>query len=103
VGGAWSISSVIAFSGVCLLSVSTKEPEASSLPRAPSLALGLWRGDIEGVIPENAMPSLFRFLFVCAMIAGTIYGTMVALVTFVEPTEREVTIRIPSERVNPQP
>ena len=48
------------------------------------------------------MPSLFRFLFVCAMIAGTIYGTMVALVTFVEPTEREVTIRIPSERVNPQ-
>ncbi|WP_242218717.1 hypothetical protein [Shinella zoogloeoides] len=49
------------------------------------------------------MPSLFRFLFVCAMIAGTIYGTMVALVTFVEPMEREVTIRIPSERVNPQP
>ncbi|MFC6447344.1 hypothetical protein [Shinella zoogloeoides] len=49
------------------------------------------------------MPSLFRFIFVCAMIAGTIYGAMVALVTFVEPTEREVTIRIPSERVNPQP
>ena len=49
------------------------------------------------------MPSLFRFLFVCAMIAGTIYGTMVALVTFVEPMEREVTIRIPSERENPQP
>ncbi|MGQ3214734.1 hypothetical protein [Shinella sp.] len=49
------------------------------------------------------MPTLFRFLFVCAVIAGSIYGAMVALVTFVEPTEREVTIRIPSERVNPQP
>ena len=48
------------------------------------------------------MPSLFRFLFICAVIAGSIYGTMVALVALVEPTEREVTIRIPSERVNPQ-
>ncbi|MDX3929791.1 MAG: hypothetical protein QHC90_28845 [Shinella sp.] len=48
------------------------------------------------------MPTLFRFLFVCAMIAGVIYGAMVALVTFVEPRERSVTIRIPSERVNPQ-
>jgi hypothetical protein len=49
------------------------------------------------------MPTLFRFLFFCAVIAGAIYGTMLALVTFVEPTAREVTIRIPSERVNPQP
>lgn len=53
--------------------------------------------------PENAMPTLFRFLFFCAVIVGSVYGVMVALVTFVEPTEREVTIRIPSERVNPQP
>lgn len=47
------------------------------------------------------MPTLFRFLFVLAVIAAAIYGTMVALVTFVEPQERNVTIRIPSERVNP--
>lgn len=46
------------------------------------------------------MPTLFRFLFFCAVLAGMIYGAMVALVTFVEPREREVTIRIPSERVN---
>jgi hypothetical protein len=46
------------------------------------------------------MPSLFRFLFICALIAGVIYGTMVALVTFVNPLERDVTIRIPSERIN---
>ena len=49
------------------------------------------------------MPTLFRFLFFCAVVAGMIYGTMVALVTFVEPRERDVTIRIPSERVNTQP
>lgn len=29
-----------------------------------------------------------------------VYGTMVALVTFVDPVERDVTVRIPSERVN---
>ncbi|MDM9627238.1 hypothetical protein QTL95_15120 [Rhizobium sp. S152] len=49
------------------------------------------------------MPSLFRFLAVLAVIAGAIYGTMWALVTFVEPEPRDVTIRIPSERVNPPP
>ncbi|ACI56864.1 hypothetical protein GGI64_003579 [Rhizobium leguminosarum] len=47
------------------------------------------------------MPTLFRFLFVCAILAGTVYGAMWALVTFVEPEPRDVTIRIPSERVNP--
>ncbi|MEI2299457.1 hypothetical protein [Ensifer sp. MJa1] len=46
------------------------------------------------------MPTLFRFLFVCAVIAGLVYGTMVGLVTFVEPVERDVTVKIPSERVN---
>jgi hypothetical protein len=46
------------------------------------------------------MPTLFRFLFICALIAGVIYGSMVVLVTFVDPVERDVTIRIPSERIN---
>ncbi|WP_200950915.1 hypothetical protein [Rhizobium sp. Root1220] len=47
------------------------------------------------------MPSLFRLLAILAIIAGAIYGTMWGLVTFVEPQERDVTIRIPSERINP--
>ncbi|MGG7580257.1 hypothetical protein NMA58_18540 [Rhizobium sp. YTUHZ045] len=47
------------------------------------------------------MPTLFRFLFFCAILAGTVYGAMWALVTFVEPEPRDVTIRLPSERVNP--
>ena len=41
------------------------------------------------------MPTLFRFLFVLAVIAGIVYGSMVALVTLVDPRERDVTVRIP--------
>ncbi len=47
------------------------------------------------------MPTLFRFTIVLATIAGMIYGSMVLLVMFVQPREREVTVRIPSERLNP--
>ena len=47
------------------------------------------------------MPTLFRFLVICAVIAGSIYGAMWALVLFVDPQPRDVTIRIPSERLNP--
>ncbi|WP_202615471.1 hypothetical protein [Rhizobium deserti] len=47
------------------------------------------------------MPTLFRFLFVLALIAGAIYGSMVGLVLLVEPRERDVTVRVPSERLNP--
>lgn len=46
------------------------------------------------------MPTLFRFLFILAVIAGAVYGSMVALVFLVEPRERDVTVRIPSERLN---
>ena len=49
------------------------------------------------------MPTLFRFLFILAVIGGVIYGSMLALVLLVEPREREVTIRVPSERLNPAP
>ena len=47
------------------------------------------------------MPSLFRFLFIVAVLAAIIYGAMFALVMFVEPTQREMSVRVPSERVNP--
>ena len=47
------------------------------------------------------MPTLFRFLFLCFTLAMLVYGVMWALVTFVEPREREVTVRVPSERINP--
>ncbi|WP_422371661.1 histidine kinase [Hoeflea sp.] len=47
------------------------------------------------------MPTLFRFLVFCAIIAGIVYGAMFALVLYVEPVEREVTIRVPTEKLNP--
>lgn len=49
------------------------------------------------------MPSLFRFLFIIAVLAGIAYGAMFALVTFVEPNQGEMSIRVPAERLNPQP
>lgn len=48
-----------------------------------------------------AMPTLFRFTMILATIAGLVYGGMVLLVMVVQPRDREVTVRIPSERLNP--
>ena len=50
---------------------------------------------------ESQIFDVFRFLFVLAAIAGIVYGSMVALVMLVDPRERDVTVRIPSERLNP--
>lgn len=47
------------------------------------------------------MPSLFRFLFIVAFLAALVYGGMFALTLLVEPTPREMDVRVPSERVNP--
>ena len=47
------------------------------------------------------MPTLFRFLLICLGIAGFIYGTLYGLAVFVQPRERDITVRLPSERVNP--
>ena len=47
------------------------------------------------------MPSLFRFLVLIGVLAGIGYGSMVALAVLVEPTPREMTVRIPSERMYP--
>ena len=46
------------------------------------------------------MPSLFRFLFLCAVLAGIVYGAMFALIIYVEPVDREVTVRVPTEKRN---
>lgn len=47
------------------------------------------------------MPTLFRFLYWCALIAGIIYAILFSLAYLVEPTPRDATIEIPSERTNP--
>jgi hypothetical protein len=47
------------------------------------------------------MPSLIRLLVVLGLIGAVIYGGMVALVALVEPKQREMSVRIPSERLQP--
>lgn len=67
-------------------------------------ALSLPRCSLKAVFEKRTgvpMPTLFRFIFVLAAIAAIIYGSMVSLVALVQPREREVTVRIPSERLNP--
>ena len=47
------------------------------------------------------MPSLIRFLVFCAVVVGLVYGAMLALTLYVDPTPREKSIRVPSEMINP--
>ncbi|RYE30821.1 MAG: histidine kinase [Hyphomicrobiales bacterium] len=48
------------------------------------------------------MPTLFRFLAFIAIVAGLIFGGMVALVTFVEPVQREMIENVPPAKLQPK-
>ena len=58
-------------------------------------AIELQRGAFAGPV----LPSLFRFLFIVAVIAGLVYGAMVALVTYVQVHPREMTQTIPPSKL----
>lgn len=45
------------------------------------------------------MPTLFRLLFVIALIVGLVYGAMIALVTYVHVQPREITQTIPPSKL----
>ena len=45
------------------------------------------------------MPSLIRFLFTVGLLAGLVYGAMLALATFVEPQQREMTQTVPAQKL----
>ncbi|MCO4317738.1 histidine kinase [Phyllobacterium sp. 21LDTY02-6] len=49
------------------------------------------------------MPTLTRLIIVLAVLACIIYAGMLALAAFVEPRQAEMTIRVPSEKLNPKP
>lgn len=49
------------------------------------------------------MPTLFRFVVTLAVLAGVVYGVMFALVMFVQPNQAELSVRIPTEKLNPKP
>ena len=46
------------------------------------------------------MPSLFRFLIVVGILVGIVWGGMQALVTFVEPQQREMRHTLPASKLN---
>ena len=45
------------------------------------------------------MPSLIRFIFIIAVLAALGYGAVLALVTFVEPQQHEITQTIPASKL----
>jgi len=42
------------------------------------------------------MPTLIRLLIVLLILGGLVFGGMVALVVFVHPDNKEVTVRVPT-------
>ena len=47
------------------------------------------------------MPTLIRLVVILLVLAGLVYGAMFALVTFVDPGEKVVTVRIPARDLMP--
>jgi hypothetical protein len=45
------------------------------------------------------LPSLIRFLFTVGLLVGLVYGAMLALATFVEPQQREMTQSVPAQKL----
>jgi hypothetical protein len=49
------------------------------------------------------MPSLVRFVVAVCVLCGLIYGAMLALVTFVQPKPREITVTVSPDRFVKEP
>lgn len=47
----------------------------------------------------SALPSLIRFLAILGVLAAVAFGAMLALVTFVEPQQREMTQAVPAQKL----
>ena len=45
------------------------------------------------------MPTLLRLALIVAVVAGLVYGGMVALVAFVDPEPREISVPIPPSKL----
>ena len=46
------------------------------------------------------MPTLFRLIVIVALIVDAVYGSMYALANFVQPNVREISVRVPADRLN---
>lgn len=69
----------------------SRRPRCKPRPVVHS-ATGLWRSN-------RAVPSLFRFLFIVGVLGAIVYGGMWALVTYVEPQQREMSQTLPANRL----
>lgn len=58
-------------------------------------------GAIRGDKVICAMPTTFRLLTILATMAALAYAGIWALANLVTPTQSEISIRIPSDKVNP--
>jgi len=74
----------------CFDAFSSREPVSTSLENAP------------GSQGRPVVPTLFRFLAFLALLAGIVFGGMVALVTFVEPEPREMIEIVPPAKLQPR-
>jgi hypothetical protein len=52
------------------------------------------------VISEAGVPTLFRFLLIVGILAALVYAGMIALVTYVEPQQRDFIQQINPARLN---
>lgn len=53
-----------------------------------------WFGSCAG---RPQVPSLFRFLIICGVLVGIAYAAMFALTLYVEPHQREMSVKVPSK------
>jgi hypothetical protein len=51
---------------------------------------------------RRAVPTLFRFVAVLAILGGLVFGGMLALVTFVTPEPREMIEVVPPAKLQPK-
>jgi hypothetical protein len=50
----------------------------------------------------HTVPAILRFLLLVGILAGCVYGGMLALVMFYEPEQREISVTIPSSKLTPR-
>lgn len=67
--------------------------------RALALAARLGDKRRHEALHEIRMPTLFRFLSICAVLTVSGFALVFSLAHFVRPNEREMTVRVSTERL----
>ena len=72
---------------------------APALAAPPSTAPSLTAPVLGAPSQETPLTSIVRFLLTIGVIAGLVYGGMVALALFVQPEQRDITVTLPPGRI----